>query len=112
MRFDRTQSDGLSESKPNKINIFPGHTVKAHVGSRGVVALDLDVGTSAVSSQLHTAVPVEQDLAWASEPVGMLRIREKCLLLLPGCGSSWGGPRTFEETLRLYRSHPVVCQYN
>jgi hypothetical protein len=88
MRFDRTRSDGLTGSKPNKVKIFPGHTVKAHVGSRGVVALDLDVGTSEVSGQLHTAVPVGLGLGWASEPVATLLKREKCLFLLPGCGSS------------------------
>jgi len=60
MRFDRTQIDRPSESKPKKVKIFPGHTVKAQMTSRGVVALDLDVGsTSGVIGQLHTAVPTE-----------------------------------------------------
>ena len=50
-----------SESEQKKVQIFPGrHTVKAHIGSRGVVALDLDVGCSGVSGQLHTAVPISR----------------------------------------------------
>jgi hypothetical protein len=94
MRFDRTQSDRLSESKPKKKKIFPGHTVKAQMGSRGVVALGLDVGTSGVSGQLHTAVPIEEELGWAREPVATLRKREKSLAIA-GMWINRGGTKDF-----------------
>jgi len=78
MRFDRTQSDGPSESKPKEVKIFPGHTVKTQMTSRGVVALDLDVGTGGVVNFTPRFL-LSRKLEWAPESVATLRKREKSL---------------------------------